>query len=84
MRPFCVSPFQGRSSTESLFLPLSPQGDGWCDVLGFVPASGVSSSSTLQIFRDTIKPCPPVNNCSVISLDSFHRCLKKLNKTKTF
>ena len=26
--------------------------DWWCDVLGFVPAGSVSSSSTLQIFRD--------------------------------
>jgi len=26
--------------------------DWWCDVLGFVPAGSVSSSSTHQIFRD--------------------------------
>ena len=35
-----------------LFLRLSPSGDRWCDVLGFVPADCVTSSSTLQIFRD--------------------------------
>ena len=33
------------------FLRLSPPGDRWCDVLGFVPAVNDSSSSTLQIFR---------------------------------
>ena len=32
---------------------LSPPGDQWCDVLGFVPAGNVSSFSTLQIFRET-------------------------------
>ena len=31
----------------------SPPGDRWCDVLGFVPACSVSSSSALQIFRET-------------------------------
>ena len=35
-----------------LFPRLSPPGDRWRDVLGFVPAVSVSSSSTLQIFRD--------------------------------
>ena len=30
----------------------SSPGDRWCDVLGFVPVGSVSSSSTLQIFRD--------------------------------
>ena len=29
-----------------------PAGDRWCDVLGFVPAGSVSSSSTFQIFRE--------------------------------
>ena len=32
-----------------LFQRLSPPGDQWCDVLGFVPASCVSSSSAFQI-----------------------------------
>ena len=32
-----------------LFPCLSPPGDRWCDVLGFVPTGSVSSSSTLQI-----------------------------------
>lgn len=36
----------------SSFLCLSPHGNWLCDVLGFVPASSVSSSSTFQIFRD--------------------------------
>ena len=37
---------------QFLFLCLSPPGSQWCDVLGFVPAGSVSSSSTLQIFWD--------------------------------
>ena len=35
-----------------LFLCLSPPGDCWCGVLGFVPTASVSSSSTHEIFRD--------------------------------
>ena len=35
---------------------LSLPGDQWCDVLGSVPAGSVSSSFTLQKFRDAIKP----------------------------
>ena len=35
-----------------LFQRLSPPGDQWCDVLGFVPGDSVSSFSTLQIFRE--------------------------------
>ena len=35
------------------FLCPSPQGSWWWDVLGYVPAGSVSSSSTLQIFWDT-------------------------------
>ena len=35
-----------------VFPRLSPPGDRWCGVLGFVPAGSVSSSSTLQIFRE--------------------------------
>ena len=38
-----------------LFLRPSPLGDRWCDVLGFVPAGSVSSSSPLQIFRDATR-----------------------------
>ena len=66
-----LSSFQGRSS--SAFLPrLSPPGDRWCDVLGFVPAGSFyfyfififKSSSTLQIFREASHLwgllCPPV------------------------
>ena len=33
------------------FQRLSPSGNRWCDVLGFVPAGSASSFSTLQIFR---------------------------------
>ena len=36
-----------------LFPRLSPPGDRWCDVLGFVPAGSVSSFSTLQIFQES-------------------------------
>ena len=36
-----------------LFLRLSPPGQQRCHVFGFVPASRVSSFSTLQIFRET-------------------------------
>ena len=35
-----------------LFSCLSPPGDWWCHVLGFMPACSVSSSSTLQTFWD--------------------------------
>ena len=47
-----------------LFPRLSSPGHWWCDVLGFVPAGSVSSSSTLQIFREASHLwgllCPPV------------------------
>ena len=33
------------------FLCLSPPGNWWCDIPGFVPTGSVSSSSTLQIFK---------------------------------
>ena len=36
-----------------LFPCLSPPGDRWCDVLGFVPTSSISSCSALEIFWDT-------------------------------
>ena len=46
-----------------LFPHLSPPGDQWCEVLGFVPAVSVSSFSTLQIFRGASRLwellCPP-------------------------
>ena len=35
-----------------LFPRISPPGDRWCNVLGFVPEGSVSSSSTLQIFQE--------------------------------
>ena len=47
-----------------LFQRLSPPGDQWYDVLGFLPAGSVSSFSTLQIFREASNLwgllCPPV------------------------
>ena len=47
-----------------LFQRLSPPGDQWCDVLGFVHAGSVSSFSTLHIFREARHLwellCPPV------------------------
>ena len=47
------SDFQERSSSVSSFhAPLLQAIDGVRDVLGFVPAGSVSSSSTLQIFRE--------------------------------
>ena len=39
-------------SSFNLFPCLSPPGDWWCDVRGFVPAGSASSFSTLQIFRE--------------------------------
>ena len=55
-----LSSFQGRlSSTFSfpLFLRLSASYDQWWDVLDFVPAGSVSSSSTLQIFQAACDGC---------------------------
>ena len=55
------------------FLRLSPPGDRWCDVLGFVPAVNDSSSSTLQIFRRKLLEMvalPASLIYSVTSLDS--------------
>ena len=46
--PFSSSP---QAAERPLSTPLSP-GDRWCDILGFVHADSVSSSSTVQIFRD--------------------------------
>ena len=49
-----LSSFQGRSSSASSFHTFphfSPPGDQWCYVLGFVPAGGVSSSSTLTFYK---------------------------------
>ena len=46
-----LSAFQGRSSSVSSPC-LSLPGDRWYDVLWVVPASCVSSSSTLQIYRE--------------------------------
>ena len=60
-----------------LFPRLSPPGDRWCDVLGFVPAGSVSSFSTLQIFREqaTCEGCFARQSiCSVISLHSGVIC----------
>ena len=40
-----------------LFLCLSPPGDQWCEVIGFMPADHVSSSSMLQISWESSHPC---------------------------
>ena len=44
--------FQCSSVRCLLFPRLSPPGNPWCDILGFVPAGSVSSFSTLQIIRE--------------------------------
>ena len=41
-----------KSVEHFLFPRFYPPGDRWCNVLGFVPAGGGSSSSTFQIFRE--------------------------------
>ena len=54
-----------------LLLRLFPPGDQCCVVLGFVSAGNVSSSSILQIFRDTCDGSFARQSiCSVISLCS--------------
>ena len=49
----CLTTALSRPFKEDLlalpFSRLSPPGDRWCDVLGFVPAGSVSSSTTIQI-----------------------------------
>ena len=67
-------------SVKVLFRRLSPPGDRWCDMLGFVPACSVPNSSTLQIcpLWDMIKDFWLNSDgcfsrqctCSVISLHS--------------
>ena len=74
--PYALHPVSEVSPTlpwRFLFPRLSPPGDRWCDVLGFVPAGSVSSFSTLQIFREqaTCEGCFARQSiCSVISLHS--------------
>ena len=42
-----------RKIVERFHFPrLSPPDDRWCNIIGFVPAGSVSSTSTLQNFRD--------------------------------
>ena len=68
-------------------LRLCPSGDRWRDLLGFVPAGSVSSSSTPRIFRDALShlwwliriclqqlvlPVICVSVCSLISCCIFH------------
>ena len=64
--PFLVL---SRSVERFLSLSFSPPGDRWCDVLGFVPAGNVSSSSAFQIFRDASHTWCLL--CSPVSLPSF-------------
>ena len=42
-----------KSIQHFLFPYLSPPGNQWCNILSFVPACRVSSSSTLQVFQGT-------------------------------
>ena len=44
----CLSSYQGRLLSASFFFIPLP-GDGWCSVLGFVPADSISNSSTLSL-----------------------------------
>ena len=46
-------PFKEDCQALPFFPCLASPGSWWCDVLGFVPAGSVWSSSTLQIFCDT-------------------------------
>ena len=47
-----------KSAERFLFLRLYSPGDRWCEVLSFVPADSVSSSTTLNpIFRDPYATC---------------------------
>ena len=64
--PFLV--LSGKIIEHFPFLCLSSPGYRWCDVPGLVPAGSVSSSSTLQIFRDGCFARQSI--CSVISFDS--------------
>ena len=55
------------------FPRVSPPGDRWCDILGFVPAGSVPSSSVLKISKTqaTYYGCfAHQSSCSVISLHS--------------
>ena len=46
-----------RKIVERFHFPrLSPPDDRWCNIIGSVPAGSVSSTSTLQIFREA-RPC---------------------------
>ena len=48
------SPFKKYIVERFLFPPLSPPWYRWSDVLGFVPAVSVSSSSTLQLWSSSL------------------------------
>ena len=64
----------GKIVKRFLFPHLSPPGDQWCDILGFVPACNVSSSSTIQIFRDFRHPVMvqmPSVMSPMMALDAF-------------
>ena len=75
----------GKIVYRFLFQRLSPPGARWCDVLGFVPAGSVSSSSTLLIFQNASHLrrllCPPVyllghfTSLWHVQGKNIHRCL---------
>ena len=54
-----------------LFLCLSPLDVPWCEVLCFVPADNVSSSSKLQIFKDASHLWRPLAVSASLSARSF-------------
>ena len=60
-----------------LFPRLSPPGDRWCDVLGFVPACSVISSSTHQIFREAIICVNCFARQSICSTISLHYVMSR-------
>ena len=69
-----MTALSGKIVERFLFPHLSPPGDRWCDVLGFVPACSVSSSSTIQTFQDFRHPVMvqmPSVMSPMMALDAF-------------
>ena len=61
-----------KSVEHFLFPRFSPPGDRWCNVLGFMPAGGGSSSSTVQIFREAGHLCVLLWRQFIHSVVSLH------------
>ena len=67
-----------RKIVERFFFPrLSPRGDRWCDVLGFVPAGSVSSSSTRPIFWQARRMWTSFSSQSVCWIIFLHSGISK-------